>query len=100
MYFIYTFTLLIGLTVAFPYYLVRFQKYLPTLRDRFGFLRLPQLQHSIWIHAVSVGEVKAVEKLIEGLRRDLPGKPVVVSTATPAGQFLAKQRSDIVDHTF
>src|SRR5438309_422869 len=100
MYFIYTFTLALGLLLAFPYYLVRFRKYLPTLRDRFGFLNLPQLHHSIWVHAVSVGEVKAVEKLLEGLRREFPDKPLVVSTATPAGQFLASQRRDIIEHTF
>ena len=100
MYFIYTLTLALGLLAAFPYYIVRFRKYLPTLRDRLGFLNLPQLQNSIWVHAVSVGEVKAVEKLLEGLRRDFPGKPLVVSTATPAGQGLARQRRDIIDHTF
>jgi 3-deoxy-D-manno-octulosonic-acid transferase len=63
-------------------------------------LNLPQLQNSIWVHAVSVGEVKAVEKLVEGLRREFPNKPLVVSTATPAGQVLARQRRDIIDHTF
>ena len=100
MYFIYTFTLALGLLLAFPYYLVRCRKYLPTLRDRLGLLNLPQLQHSIWVHAVSVGEVKAVEKLLEGLRREFPDKTLVVSTATPAGQVLARQRRDVIDHTF
>jgi 3-deoxy-D-manno-octulosonic-acid transferase len=47
-----------------------------------------------------VGEVKAVEKLLEGLRREFPGRQIVVSTATPAGQELARQRLVIVDHTF
>jgi 3-deoxy-D-manno-octulosonic-acid transferase len=100
MYFIYTVTLLLGLVAAFPYYLVRFRKYLPTLKDRFGLITVPQLQHSIWVHAVSVGEVKAVEKLLEGLRREFPDKALVVSTATPAGQGLARERRDIIDHTF
>ena len=100
MYFIYTFALLLGLLLAFPYYFVQFRQYLPTLSDRLGLLRLPQLQHSIWVHAVSVGEVKAVEKLLEGLRREFPGKTLVVSTATPAGQVLARQRTDIVNYTF
>ena len=69
-------------------------------RDRLGLLKLPQLSSSIWVHAVSVGEVKATEVLVEQLRRQFPGKPVVVSTSTPAGQQLARMRSDIVDHTF
>jgi 3-deoxy-D-manno-octulosonic-acid transferase len=73
---------------------------MPTLADRFGFLKLPQLRRSIWVHAVSVGEVKAVERLIEGLHRQFPGSTIVVSTATPAGQQLAQERHDIVNHTF
>ena len=99
MYFTYTLLLTVGLIVSFPYYLVRFRKYSPTLGDRFGFLKLPQLQGSIWVHAVSVGEVKAVEKLLERLHEQFPDKPLVVSTATPAGQQLARDRRDIVDHT-
>ena len=100
MYFTYTLILALGLILSFPYYLFRFGKYFPTLADRFGFLKVPQLQRSIWVHAVSVGEVKAVERLLERLRQQFPGKPLVVSTATPAGQQLASERHDIVDHTF
>jgi len=79
---------------------VRFRKYLPTVADRLGFLKIPRLQHAIWVHAVSVGEVKSVEQLLERLRKQFPGKPLVVSTATPAGQQVARARLDIVDHTF
>ena len=100
MYFTYTVILTAGLILSLPYYLVRFRKYAPTLADRFGFLKLPQLRGGIWVHAVSVGEVKAVEKLLERLREQFPGKPMVVSTTTPAGQQLARDRHDIVDHTF
>ena len=100
MYFIYTLILTLGLIVTLPYYVLRFRKYLPTLFDRLGFLKIPQLHHAIWVHAVSVGEVRAVEKLLEGLRQQFPAKPLVVSTATPAGQELARQRRDIIDHTF
>src|SRR5262245_8367922 len=100
MYITYTFCLTLGLLLTFPFYAVRFRKYIPTLRDRFGFLRVPQLERAIWIHAVSVGEVKAIENLLERVRNQFPGQPIVVSTATPAGQELARRRTDIVDHTF
>src|SRR6266850_8398224 len=100
MYFTYTLVLALGLVLTLPYYLVRFRKYLPTIPDRLGFLRVPQLRNAIWVHAVSVGEVKAVEKLLERLRQKFPEKPLVVSTSTPAGQQLARERRDIVDHTF
>ncbi|HYR91704.1 MAG TPA: 3-deoxy-D-manno-octulosonic acid transferase [Terriglobia bacterium] len=100
MYFTYTLVLALGLVLTLPYYLVRFRKYLPTIPDRLGFLRVPQLRNAIWVHAVSVGEVKAVEKLLERLRQKFPEKPLVVSTSTPAGQQLARERRDIIDHTF
>jgi 3-deoxy-D-manno-octulosonic-acid transferase len=100
MYFTYTFILTVLLVAVSPLYVVRFRKYLPTLPDRFGFLKLPQLEGSIWVHAVSVGEVKAVENLLERLRRQFPRKPMLLSTTTPAGQELARRRKDIVDHTF
>jgi 3-deoxy-D-manno-octulosonic-acid transferase len=100
MYLAYTFILSLGLILTFPFYLLRFRKYRATLADRFGFLKIPRLEHSIWVHAVSVGEVKAVEKLVERLRQQFPGRPLVVSTTTPAGQELARQRRDVVDHTF
>jgi 3-deoxy-D-manno-octulosonic-acid transferase len=100
MYFIYTSLLALGLIFTSPYYLVRFRKYLPTLGERFGFLKLPQLRRAVWIHAVSVGEVKAVERLLERLREQFPEKTLVVSTSTPAGQQLARERRDVVNHTF
>ena len=100
MYFIYTFILALGLIVTFPYYLVRFRKYLPTLADRLGFLKIPQLRRAIWIHAVSVGEVKAVENLVKRLRQQFPEKTLVVSTATTTGQQLARDWSAHVTHTF
>jgi 3-deoxy-D-manno-octulosonic-acid transferase len=100
MYLTYTSVLALGLVLTLPYYLVRFRKYLPTVADRLGFLNIPQLRRAIWVHAVSVGEVKAVEQLLERLRQQFPGKPLVVSTATPTGQQVADARHDIVDHTF
>ncbi len=100
MYFTYTLILGLGLLLTLPYYIVRFRKYLPTLPDRLGFPSLPPLRHAVWVHAVSVGEVKAVERLVERLRGQFPGKPLVVSTATPTGQQLARERRDIIDHTF
>jgi 3-deoxy-D-manno-octulosonic-acid transferase len=65
-----------------------------------GRLKLPQLEGTIWIHAVSVGEVKAVEKLISRIRQQFPGRPLVVSTTTPTGQQLARDRRDLIDHSF
>src|ERR1017187_7794613 len=46
----------------------------------------------IWLHAVSVGEVLAVSRLIGELDRAFPGFYVLISTTTRTGQELARQR--------
>ena len=48
--------------------------------------------NTIWIHAVSVGEVLASSQVIEQLKGQLPGWRIVVSTTTDTGQKLARQR--------
>jgi 3-deoxy-D-manno-octulosonic-acid transferase len=98
MYLAYTLALYAGLLLALPWYAVRFRKYFPTLKDRLGFPPLPKLERSVWIHAVSVGEVKSVQKLIEKLKLSHPGRPIVLSTITPAGQELARSTAGLADH--
>jgi len=98
MHLIYTLALRLGLTVLTPYLLLRSRKYWPTVSDRIGRLKLPQLQNSIWLHAVSVGEIKAVERLLERIREEFPQRTIVVSTTTTTGQQLAA-RMHSVDYT-
>lgn len=100
MYRTYTWAVRLGLIVLSPYFLLRSRRYWPTLADRFGYLKLPQIHKTIWIHAVSVGEVKSMENLISRLRQEFPGRPIAVSTTTPTGQQLARDRRDIVDYSF
>jgi 3-deoxy-D-manno-octulosonic-acid transferase len=100
MYLVYTFLLYVGLIVTLPWYAFKFRKYAQTLNDRLGYLRLPKLHRCVWIHAVSVGEVKAVRKLVEKLRIAHPGRPVILSTITPSGQELARNAPGLADHVF
>lgn len=95
MHLIYTAALGLGLLVTLPYYAVRFRKYLPTLRERLGFVPRIDGERPIWIHAVSVGELRAVDPLIRQLRERTDGRPLVVSTTTPTGRKLALERSDV-----
>ncbi len=48
--------------------------------------------NTIWIHAVSVGEVLAISRVVEELKAQLPGWRIVVSTTTDTGQKLARER--------
>lgn len=45
----------------------------------------------IWLHAVSVGEVIAVENFMRRLLRERPGYHAVLTTVTPTGQRVAKK---------
>ncbi len=49
----------------------------------------------IWLHAVSVGEVVAVSRLVTVLDQQLPDFQVLVSTTTRTGQKLAQERFGI-----
>ena len=63
--------------------------YWTNFAERFGFgARLPP--GSIWIHAVSVGEVNASAALVTTLRERYPGIAVLVTTLTPTGAVRAK----------
>jgi 3-deoxy-D-manno-octulosonic-acid transferase len=59
--------------------------YWERFEERFGFGRSRLEVPSIWIHAVSVGEVVAASSLIAALRLRYPEYPVVVTTVTPTG---------------
>jgi len=55
-------------------------------------LRDTNAKPTIWVHAVSVGEVLAVSGLIKELRSRFSGYRIVVSTTTGTGQRLARER--------
>jgi len=50
---------------------------------------LPDLPSSVWVHAVSVGEVNAAIQLLRRLRKKYPAMPIVLSTITDTGQKVA-----------
>jgi len=45
----------------------------------------------VWLHAVSVGEVMAVEKFIQEWRASAPEYELLLTTVTPTGQRIAKK---------
>lgn len=98
-YSLYSLLLFVALIVSTPWWLLqmwRHGKYRSGWSERLGkvpdrLLRNPNEQ-TIWVHAVSVGEVQAVTPLIKALQKEWPGWRVVVSTTTDTGQRLARQR--------
>jgi 3-deoxy-D-manno-octulosonic-acid transferase len=67
------------------------------LFQRLGFYRVRRTQDGgrrIWIHAASIGEVRAAGMLIDELRRDLPDSRMVVTTMTIHGRAFARSHLD------
>jgi 3-deoxy-D-manno-octulosonic-acid transferase len=98
--FLYSSALAAGFLITLPYWLLqmlRQKKYRTGLLKKFGFisfrLRPPaEDERTIWVHAVSVGEVLAIAGLVEELKRRLPQHKIFVSTTTNTGQALARKR--------
>jgi 3-deoxy-D-manno-octulosonic-acid transferase len=101
MYFLYSALLALALLVSLPYWLfqmLRRNKYRTGLMERLG--RVPSRlreaalagKRVIWIHAVSVGEVLAVQRLVDEMRTRLTQYRIVISTTTDTGQNLARQK--------
>ncbi len=99
MYWLYSVLLLLALVISTPWWLLemlRHGKYRAGLSERLGTvpdrLRSDRPTDTIWIHAVSVGEVLAISRVVEELKPQLPGWRIVVSTTTDTGQKLARER--------
>ncbi|HET7218319.1 MAG TPA: 3-deoxy-D-manno-octulosonic acid transferase [Vicinamibacterales bacterium] len=75
------------------YQAIRYRKYIASLPQRMGYLPVSfnlDGDESIWIHAVSVGEVLTARALLPELHERYPRLRLFVSTTTMAGQQIAK----------
>lgn len=94
--FFWNLALALLLIAALPRYLYRFRKspdLMRALKEKmgFGFPSDMQAKPVIWIHAVSVGEVKAVSSLASRLKSELPNATLIISTTTLTGNQEAKK---------
>jgi 3-deoxy-D-manno-octulosonic-acid transferase len=95
--FFYNLALAIGLVVSAPWWLFKMattHKYREGMLERLGFTRKLEGRDGrplIWLHAVSVGEILAVSRLVRDLESRLPGYFIAVSTTTKTGQDLARK---------
>ena len=103
LYSVVTLMLLMALSPYFLYQALRHNKYLGSLGQRFGYLPVSfnlDGEDSIWVHAVSVGEVLAARPLISELRKRYPALKLFLSTTTRSGQELARRSISDVDGVF
>jgi len=112
MYAFYSLLTAAGVLLLSPYFLVRGliqRKYLSNIPERLGWRFPPELrtesslgstEKSIWIHAVSVGEVLAVLPLAQQLKQRYPLRRLVISTTTLTGQKIARERMPFADAVF
>ena len=92
--------------LASPYFLyqaLRHNKYVGSIAQRLGYLPVAfnlDGDESIWVHAVSVGEVLSARPLISELRASYPKLRLFLSTTTLTGQQLARRSVPDVDAVF
>ncbi len=90
---LYNAGLLLSILLAAPLLLVR-PRWREGLRERLGAgaKRVGRSPRLVWVHAVSVGEVMAITRLVTELDRQVGADAVCISTTTRTGQQLAKTR--------
>lgn len=94
---LYRLIFLPALLVALPYYALRMFRrggYAEGLSHRFGRIAVPAKTPGvkrIWIQAVSVGEITAIEPLLKTLKAT-PGVEVVLTTTTSTGYAIAREK--------
>jgi 3-deoxy-D-manno-octulosonic-acid transferase len=105
-YLLYSFLTGVIFVLASPYFLyqaLRHNKYVGSIAQRLGYLPVSfnlDGDESIWVHAVSVGEVLSARPLISELRACYPKLRLFLSTTTLTGQQLARRSVPDVDAVF
>lgn len=97
---LYNLLLTVGLVLGSPFYMLKLWRrgnWKQGFRQRFGKFNSKVKQaitnrHVMWIHAVSVGEVNLVIRLIDEIERRLPNLKLVVSTTTTTGMAELRRR--------
>jgi 3-deoxy-D-manno-octulosonic-acid transferase len=106
MYPLYSFLTLTLFVLVSPYFLyqaLRYRKYIGSVRQRLGYLPVSfnlDGDESIWIHAVSVGEVLTARAIAAPLKARYPRLRLFLSTTTISGQQIARSNVQDLDGVF
>ena len=94
---------LLAVSPYLVYQALRYHKYVRSLPQRLGLLPVSfnlDGDESIWIHAVSVGEVLTARALLQELRERYPRLRIFLSTTTITGHQVARNNLQFVDEVF
>src|SRR4249920_27127 len=106
MYLLYSLLTLSLFVIVSPYFLyqaIRYKKYIGSMGQRLGYLPIAfnvDGDVSIWIHAVSVGEVLTARALASDLKERYPTFRIFLSTTTLGGQQVARRNVQDIDAVF
>ena len=97
---LYNLLFLLAFLLSIPFFvfkMIKYGKYRAGILQRFGFYpkqfrMFLSDKKTIWLHAVSVGEVMSVLPFIEGLEKQYPSNQIVVSTTTLSGNLIARKK--------
>ena len=92
--FIYALTTYIFLPIAIIFWVTKGilnKTYWDRIGQRFGWGYPVLDSETIWIHAVSVGEVQATIPLVSALKNRFPERKIVITTVTPTGSDQVKK---------
>ncbi len=97
MIYLYTFLYLLALIFYFPVFLIRVRwvkREKLELKPRLTLTLPPSADGRVclWLHAVSVGEVFSLQRLVRQLRQRHPSWRIVVTSLTPSGVRLAREK--------
>jgi 3-deoxy-D-manno-octulosonic-acid transferase len=80
---------------------LRYPAYFRRWPERLGFVQAPREGRVVWVHAVSVGEVRSAASLIRAIAERLPRHRILVTTMTPTGsEQVAAIFGDSVLHSY
>jgi 3-deoxy-D-manno-octulosonic-acid transferase len=80
---------------------LRYSEYWHRWPERFGFVTPMRGRRTLWVHAVSVGEVRSAAPLVAALVERYPKHRIVVTTMTPTGSKQVRDLfGDSVSHCY
>ena len=105
MFFIYNILLILFSIILSPIAAVAFvlkPKFSAGFWEKIGLHKKKPGKKSIWLHAVSVGEINATEGLIKRIKKEFPDYNLVITTVTATGQDVANKKlahtADIISY--